>query len=339
VGDEVTRAQYLMLAYFLKTGTWYDSKTAAPSHPTPGQKRNLLHYVDMLGYDEWLPADNLSPSEHEKVVYARQQWIEQNDFVTNEMLGPNEKCDCHIGSLESAGLPPGTDFVNSAKQAPILVNLFASITENRYFSDPERNNYISFHMKHGAIPVRGHWNYKDGKVVHTEPFGPTSKPVSAEVAKGGDIKEPPVEWSGDWSAIVTNHFSNFPANVKPQYLVYNGGFRNVVGFGMDTWDTAVIDKVNSAALQHSIKPIFATTAWPNRPAFQRSSKDVAICQFLDGHGKTKSYPPCLDYGFTKQYYSASGENYIRPLNQFHSEAYIKMIEKMLGHLELLEKQA
>ena len=62
IGDSVTRYQYLSLAYFLKTSTWYNSSTEGP---------DIFSHQGLT---------NIS-------------WNDLNKY-TNQLLSPNERCDC-----------------------------------------------------------------------------------------------------------------------------------------------------------------------------------------------------------------------------------------------------
>ena len=96
-----------------------------------------LDLVYFLSHNGTFP----SPDDRPNMVVEnthKDGWIQYFNF-TNSALRPYEQCDCF-----------------RAQKFDV-----ATLIENRYFHDPERNNYVTYLQKFGAHPFKSSWNVSD----------------------------------------------------------------------------------------------------------------------------------------------------------------------------------
>jgi hypothetical protein len=349
VGDETTRAQYLSLVYFIKTGSWYQTPRSTGHNlrgsnsrysvttSGPNKMFNFLEYVDF--YDtmgsQW--------TSQQATVNKRSQWISQQKIV-NDFLAPFENCNCYIEVPH-----PSFNSTDTPEQTLDATKNFG-IVEHRYFADPINKIFVSFHYKLGNADVVGHWGTPTGKAFTSkespvyeyphhlhhydvDPFGQTHHKLSFGNAHFIHMA---AVWEGNWSSIVTNHLSQFPESERPSFYVYNPISSGISSQVYTPATLDLISDVSRTALQHSIQPIYKTTVpWPKPLTSTRTNAsenasltDRSVCAFLD----KATYPPCLNYNWTSDLPDSTG---VSDPPQYDSSVYTQMNQQLLEYLSRL----
>jgi hypothetical protein len=178
-------------------------------------------------------------------IVAREQFYQK----TNTMLQPNESCDCRAYS------------------------------ENRYFVDAERGNYVTYITKFGKNATSGRWS--PNEIYHTK-----------DHSKILHTKKPP-KWKYDWwNETIAYHISKL--RPKPNFLIFNAGLHP-----HDLEERRVRDAIVQVTTAHDILPIYKTTTYPNNETitlghFPLTSHDDLLCG--------SEMPYCLDLSWTANLY-------------------------------------
>ena len=112
-----------------------------------GDSLTRFQYVDLvyfLSHNGTFPSPDDDPSMVEEKKTHKNGWAQFFNF-TNSALRPYEQCDCFRAQK---------------------MNL-ATLVENRYFHDPERNNTVTYLQKFGSHPFKSSWNLSDVQNEHT----------------------------------------------------------------------------------------------------------------------------------------------------------------------------
>lgn len=202
---------------------------------------------------QWL-ANDVKPSP--LTIYEFGGW---SHFYrgSNSLLQPEEQCDCFT---------------------PIEGNVVGH-SENRYFSDPERGNYIAYIEKFSFNRMRGHWRPE-------AVFDETAKKVNILNAIQPNMI--PYEWDWEsWGDTVTHHIAKL--NPKPDFLVFDAGMH------AHHWDKVQsLFDILRAAGSSGIRPIYKTTTFPK--AATRSA--IAGQKLHDNQLCGSNTPYCLNMSWT-----------------------------------------
>jgi hypothetical protein len=207
-------------------------------------------------------------------IQSRQQFYRN----TNAMLQPNEGCDCR------------------------------SYSENRYFMDTERGNYLTYITKFGKNATSGRWKPQ-------EISNSTFEKLNVLNAKK-KVKE---AWKYEhWNETISNHIAKL--RPKPNFLLFNAGLHP-----HDLTDSVVRDAIIRATLANGIVPIYKTTSYPNNRSvtlgeFPLTDHDSLLCGVSPSNSRPAAVPFCLDVSWTADLYGPEHyyDNYhLKPYwNQF-----------------------
>jgi hypothetical protein len=174
VGDSITRYIYLSLVYYLTHGCW-----VADGDP----------FLEMKANKNFSAAYNNFDHQND---YSSMSWNDYLNF-TNMALQERtsnhqkEECDCY------------RNWEKSKK------NWWNKHVENRYYSDPDRGNYIAYITKFGKNNFHGHWNGAHVNDRHVLSFD-----------------RAPYVWNfATWDGLVRDHVAKI--HPTPEYFVFNSG--------------------------------------------------------------------------------------------------------------------
>jgi hypothetical protein len=179
-----------------------------------------LDFVYFLKNNRWVQDE-----DYPNILNAKHfpSWNDHYE-ASNIALRPNEQCDC---------------FRNNPKNSS-AINKEETI-ENRYFSDPERNNYATFIEVFGGYKAHGHWHPEDVYKQHKLNFG----------------EQDPFVWRYDWPGLIRNYLAKLEP--KPEYLVFNEG----LWIEHELGDPEVRQSIKDALDDTGIIGIYKTTTLPN----------------------------------------------------------------------------
>jgi hypothetical protein len=206
VGDSITRYIYLSLVYFLTHGCWV----------TDGDP-----FLEMKANQNFSAT---STNNENKNDYSSTTWNDYLNYTNMALQGTTfnkkgEECDCYRNWDKK---------MNWNKHV-----------ENRYYSDPDRGNYITYITKFGKNNFHGHWNATHVYDRHVLSFDRV-----------------PFAWHfATWGGFVRDHLAKM--HPKPDYFVFNSGhwkdheLRNV----------QVLHNLYQALNDHGIHGIYRTTTF------------------------------------------------------------------------------
>ena len=287
VGDSVTRYMYLSLVYYLRWGCWIND-----GHPflelMVSQKMQLKTSTEASLTS--MKADIPSGS-----AINISSWNEYLNY-TNSLLYPNEQCDCYRNWDKTFN--------------------WNRHVENRYYSDTQLNNHVTFFTKFGASNLHGHWN-----ATHVFDLQPYQNRVVS-------FSKTPYAWHyNTWDGFVSQYVSKL--SPKPKYLVFNSGFWT----GHMLGNVAVLEKLRTSLQDSDIVGIYRTTTFRNDEQsyeMYMDSKwrqhDKKVCQLF----------PCLNVSWTANLVN-NDSNYDYYLDSIHfkSQIYNRMNIELLGLLSSL----
>lgn len=215
-------------------------------------------YIDLVYYlkhGKWVQ-DNDYPN-----ILNAKHYPSWNDHynASNLALYPNEQCDC---------------FRNNPKNSSHIDK--EETIENRYFSDPERNNYVTFIEVFGGFQAHGHWVPQDVYLHHELNFG----------------RQDPFVWRYDWPGLIREYLAKLEP--KPEYLIFNEGLWIEHELGKEKVRQSIQDALGDTG----IVGIYKTTTLPNINSglAKRSAgvvfnrHDQAMCDLIGNY---------LDFTWTK----------------------------------------
>mmetsp|Transcript_19549 Transcript_19549/g.22659 ORF Transcript_19549/g.22659 Transcript_19549/m.22659 type:complete len:280 (+) Transcript_19549:21-860(+) len=196
VGDSVSRYQYISLAYFLKFGTWINTK-----HPIP-----LAHNSSLDEMYQQTTAKEHVP--HMGMVW-KNFWNSKGDWsnYSTIMLHPFEKCDCIESNVKQWERRFGVDEI-----------------ENRYFRDQSRNNSLLYMNKLGdwsgykiSLPFLSTWSHHEMNSIYDNTKAST---MSIQPMAKIPIGEYGLN-TNNWTEFIQDFVVNL--DPKPNVFVFNQG--------------------------------------------------------------------------------------------------------------------
>jgi hypothetical protein len=215
-----------------------------------------LSLVYFLKTGQWITAENMGPKN--PCFWQTYGTNSRDDFFhqTNQLLFPYEICDCH------------------------------ELSENRYFADPVRGNYVSFIVKFGRKENTGQWLPEE---VHDRLLQLSQSQQGTNSSTLAFRSEQEVlRWTyTNWNDTIHQHIAQLQP--KPDYLIFNAGLHK-----HDLSNPEVPYSILNASLQNNMIPIYKTTTYPNYSLpigkFHKAAHDKDLCGPVFRH--------CLDYSWT-----------------------------------------
>ena len=252
VGDSVTRYQYVSLAYFLKFGTWINTK-----HPIPiANNQSLDEMYQQPTAKEHVP--------HMGLIW-KNFWNSKGDWsnYSNVMLSPFEKCDCMESNVKQWQRRFGVDEV-----------------ENRYFRDNSRNNSLLYMKKLGdwnnhkiPLPFLSTWNIHEMNSMHNN----KKSSIKSMASNGTKI---PIGEYGLHTNIWTEFIQNFVVNLnpKPNVFVFNQGLWPHEQFQQPQAYTELINTISMAGMTSIYK---TTSKWSDDDGSENELYEQEICKLTN----------------------------------------------------------
>lgn len=252
VGDSVTRYQYISLAYFLKFGTWINTK-----HPIP-----------MIANNASLDDMYQQPSAKEHVPHMgliwKNFWDSKGDWsnYSNTMLNPFEKCDCIESNVKQWQRRFGVDEV-----------------ENRYFRDHSRNNSLLYMKKLGdwnnykiPLPFLSTWNIHEMNSIHNES-------TQAKIMSLNKTNIPISDYglhTNNWTQFIQDFVVNL--DPKPNVFVFNQGLWPHEQFQQPHVYKELVNAISMAGMTSIYK---TTSKWSDDDGSENESYEKEICKLTD----------------------------------------------------------
>jgi len=158
-----------------------------------------------------------------------------------------------------------------------------SISENRYYYDPRRNNTITYIEAFGNLKIHGHW--RDPVQAAREPlrqllsntatFGNHTN-QSGTIPRVGPMPELlPDVWEGGWDFTVEHHI----AQIQPNVLIMNAG-KWPNDFHQPAMRQALLNATQMARIP---RVIWKTTTADQQHQYTRSERnsDHAMCEIME----------------------------------------------------------
>ena len=158
-------------------------------------------------------------------------------------------------------------------------------SENRYYVDTKRNNYVTFITKFGKNSTLGRYLPHQINVNVTA----TTKKRRSD------------QWEYEyWNETIHYHIAKL--RPKPQFLLFNAGLHK-----HDLHFQYIRRGIMDATKRHGIIPIYKTTTYPNNRSigfqeFPLAQHDSLLCSNDDDQPNHTSRPYCLDMSWTSQLY-------------------------------------
>lgn len=287
IGDSVSRFQYISLCYYLRTGRWLQEDD--DNNDSSGGKHALLYAKGFPTWSEFLQGTNAALLPHER------------------------QCDCQR--------PERPARHQKTKNGTTKAQILSESMENRYYSDDERGNYITYISKFGYFPSQG--NVLPSQVYYGD---------NSNDNKGIDKRNRnnftdflPRVWQYNWAGIIREHIGKLEP--KPEYVVFNAGHHP-----HDLRHPWVVDGIRKALDETNITGIYRTTTYPNyvRKAsqFRKGSHDEMLC-----HRSRRSFPHCLNVNWTA---SLNGPEHYYDRVHFKPHVNARMNMQLLEYLRDLE---
>jgi hypothetical protein len=212
--------------------------------------------------------------------------------ASNSMLFPEEHCDCIM---------------------QVRDNFTFGYSENRYFSDPERGNYVAFISRFGFRPTSGHWQPESA-------FNETAEKLDVlNYAHPGVI---PYEWVfRSWHETITHHIAKLIP--KPDFVVFNAGIHL-----NDMWKPRVHYSLLKATKAAAIIPIYKTTTYSQTAKRGASNQHSSHEKLLCG----TAAPYCLDLSWTGD---IDGPLYYFDNWHLRTDANTRMNLQLLEYLQMI----
>jgi hypothetical protein len=217
-----------------------------------------LSLVYFLKTGQWITSDNMSPKN--PCFWQTYGTDSRDDFFhqTNQLLYPYEICDCH------------------------------ELSENRYFADPVRGNYVSFIVKFGRKEHTGQWLPEDVRERQQQLYESSRTNATNFSTLAFRSEQEVVSWTyTSWNDTIYKHIAQL--RPRPDFLIFNAGLHK-----HDFSVPEVPYSILIASLQNDIIPIYKTTTYPNYSMpvgkFHKASHDKDLCGVV--------FPHCLDYSWT-----------------------------------------
>jgi hypothetical protein len=220
-----------------------------------------LDLVYFLLHNKWIQDD-----DYPNILNAKHypSWNAHYN-ASNMALSPNEECDCFRNNPENSS--------HIDKEETI---------ENRYFADPERNNYATFIEVFGGYQAHGHLMPQDAFQQHQN-----------KELDFGKLLTDPFVWRHDWPGLIRDYLNKMTP--KPDYLVFNEG----LWIEHELGNEQVRISIKNALTDTGIIGIYKTTTLPNINSglAKRSAgvvfnrHDDAMCELIGNY---------LDFSWTKE---------------------------------------
>ena len=150
--------------------------------------------------------------------------------------------------------------------------------ENRYFADPERNNYATFIEIFGGYSPHGHWHPQDAYKPHELDFD--------------KLQNDPFVWRHDWPGLIRNYINKLEP--KPEFLVFNEG----LWIEHELGNEEIQQSIKDALEETGIIGIYKTTTLPNiNSGLAKRSAGVVFNRHDDA--VCEKIGICLDFSWTK----------------------------------------
>lgn len=248
----------------------------------------------------------IEPTDHPNMAVAqtyldkyetKAQWT--NYYVqTMTKLAPYENCDCFRSGDQS-------------------------ISENRYFYDPTRNNTITYIQAFGSRPIHGHWldPVKAARVPMQVQQGNKQANLTQNVSHtdipilGPMPAALPDLWSGGWDYAIETHISQ----IQPDILVMNAGY-----WSHSFHEPDVRKKLLEATRKVGIPRVIWKTTTSARDSKKRcvmNKADVAMCEIME----------CFDITHRTCLVNTS---FYHDDKHFYEPVYRKMNEEFFSFLEV-----
>jgi hypothetical protein len=241
-------------------------------------------------------ADPKNDQNTETPLYCKKPGVESRQQFyrnSNAMLRPNEDCDCRRYS------------------------------ENRYFVDANRGNYLTYITKFGKNATSGRWRPKEINNRTSE-----KRNVLAAKKPVGDV------WRFEfWNETISHHVAKL--RPKPNFLLFNAGLHP-----HDLTDSAVRNAIVQATRANGMVPIYKTTSYPNnqsvtRGEFPLTSHDALLCGASSRNDSTAAAVPfCLDVSWTADLYGPEHyyDNYhLKPYwNEFMNRQTLRYLQRIVN---------
>lgn len=251
-----------------------------------------LDLVYFLKHNRWVQDD-----EYPNILNAKHfpSWNDHYNF-SNAALAPNEQCDC---------------FRNNPKNSSHIDK--EETIENRYYSDPELNNYATFIEIFGGTAPHGHWLARDAHKPHVLDFE--------------KLQNDPFVWRQDWPGLIRNYLNKLTP--KPDFLVFNEG----LWIEHELGNVDVQQSIKDALEDTGIIGIYKTTTLPNINSglAKRSAgvvfnrHDAAMCEMIENY---------LDFSWTKDL----GDEHYWDGVHFKPHVNRGMNMELLDYLQVLKRR-
>lgn len=256
------------------------------------QYLNLIYY---LHTGRWAENDD-NPNIGKEEAFG--SWLEFYIQI-NKIFDGKEKCDCY--------------------HAEGWIRKWETVTENRYYSDPIKNNYIAYIQRYGErYPANGHWNSSENMFDfpsnssgnETFSLNKNTNNNTKQVYEMG-FQEP--LWRYGWKGTIRNHIQYLQP--RPQYIVLNSGIWPTT-FGNET----LLKEIQNECHLLNITTIYKTTTTP----IKETSK------FRDEQTACRIFDRCLNLSWTV---SITGPDYYTSEHHFQSSVNRLFNEQFLQSLE------
>jgi len=206
-----------------------------------GDSVTRYQYISLayfLKTGKWVPTNEKPSLLNQKDFTSWNHYLE----YTNTVLQPQEQCDCFRADGGRG---------------------YGSICENRYFSDPTRNNYITFITKFGKAGVHGHWPAPD--MTRTLQNGTLN--MSAGLV--------PYTWDNyNWSEVIVEHIAKLQP--KPTFLVFNAGLHGH-NLGKKEIHESILQALNDTGITGIYKTTSKSQQLNRTSRFSRGMHDKSLC--------------------------------------------------------------
>ena len=252
----------------------YDKKNDTITYYNPERPTNLrlvfmgdstsrfqyISFVNFLQTGRWIDdATKLVLDGNDIPLHCNNVGVKSRErfyTLTHAFLQPNElKCDCR------------------------------GYSENRYYIDTERNNYISYINKFGERSTTGQYlPYQ----MHANSTNETMFTKSSNKWN---------EWKYQhWNETIEYHIAQLKP--KPQFLLFNAGLHN-----HDLHLASVRQSILDVTKRHDIIPIYRTTTYPNNQSiglheFPQADHDSLLCGTQNNEKHSTNFQYCMDVSWT-----------------------------------------
>lgn len=279
--------------------------SSATSEPSSQQQQRY----DMIKYDTTSYYNMTRPTNLRLVIIgdsiSRYQYISLVHFLqTGTWITDATKLIPDINDLPTTGLSTNTPLhcknpgIKAREQFYSLSHSFLQpnellcdcrgYSENRYYVDTERNNYVTYITKFGKNSTSG--RYSANQIRGSMDSG-TGK-------KGERKKHTSDQWKYEyWNETIHYHIAQLKP--KPQFLLFNAGLH-----AHDLNFKYIRQSIIEVTKRHNIIPIYKTTTYPNNISitlndFPLASHDLLLCGQQSNDSST-DFQYCIDLSWTSQ---------------------------------------